>query len=325
MVPGPDTDWLRPLGSTGLTVSAVCLGGAPLGSMPQNFGHEVAEADAVELVRSVLDGPVTFIDTANGYSDGNSERRIGAAVAAHGGLPPGVVIATKVDPRDGDFSGARVRQSVRESRQRLGLAELPLVYLHDPELFAWETMTGPGGAVEALSALRADGEVGAIGLAGGHTPTVSRYLDLGVFDVVLVHNRWTLVDRGAEPVIGFAADHGIGVVNAAVYGGGILARQQDDGRRDYAYRPAAAETLSAVASIRQLCAEFDTDIATAALQFSLRDPRIASTVVGISRRERLPAVLQSASTTLADEFWDRLDRLTPPPAAWLDRGPDPAG
>jgi len=214
-----DPGWLRPLGTTGLTVSAVCLGGGPLGSMPDNFGYDVSATDAVDLVKAALAGPIRFLDTANGYSGGQSERRIGAGIAAFGGLPAGFVVATKVDACDGDYSGERVRMSVQESRQRLGLDHLPLVHLHDPEFHRWEDMTAPGGAVDALMALKESGSIGSIGLAGGHVPTMARYLELGVFDVLLVHNRWTLVDHSAAQLIEQAVERGVAVVNAAVYGG----------------------------------------------------------------------------------------------------------
>ncbi|MGO4276868.1 aldo/keto reductase, partial [Paenibacillus sp. TAF58] len=87
----------RPLGATGLDVCEVTVGGAPLGSMPENFGYEVAESDAVELVGAILDSEIRSIDTANGYSDGRSEMRIGRGVAEYGGLPDDVLITTKVD------------------------------------------------------------------------------------------------------------------------------------------------------------------------------------------------------------------------------------
>lgn len=322
MLAPADLRWMRPLGATGLTVSAVGLGGGPLGSMPENFGYEVAAHDAVALVREALRGPVRFIDTANGYSGGESERRIRAGIEAFGGLPGDVVVATKVDPRDGDYSGDRVRTSVEESRERLGLADLPLVHLHDPEFQPWEVMTAPGGAVEALVALKQSGAIGSIGLAGGHAPTMARYLALGVFDVVLVHNRWTLVDRSAGDLIEQAVDQGVGVVNAAVYGGGILARQHDDGNRSYGYRPAPPETLRAIEAMRRICARHGTDLATAALQHSLRDDRIASTVVGVSKRERLAAVVSSAAADLPEQFWAEVAAVVPPPATWLDHRPD---
>ena len=73
--------WLRPAGSTGLTVSALGLGGAPLSSMPEVLGYEVPKDRAVLLVEAVLASPVTVIDTSNNYNDGESERRIGRSAA----------------------------------------------------------------------------------------------------------------------------------------------------------------------------------------------------------------------------------------------------
>ena len=140
-------------------------------------------------------------------------------------MPEGVVIATKVDPSGRDYSADRVRASVAESRERLGIDQLPLVHLHDPESFDFAEMSAPGGPVEALVQLRDAGEVGAIGLAGGRVQEIAKYLDLGVFDVLLVHNRWTLVDRSAGPLLDEAVRQGMGILNAAVYGGGILAFQ----------------------------------------------------------------------------------------------------
>ena len=314
--------WMRPLGSTGLMVSAVCAGGAPLGSMPDNFGYEVATDDAVALVRQILDSPLRTLDTANGYSDGESERRIGAGIADFGGLPDDFVVVTKVDARDGDFSGPRVVASVEESKQRLGLSELPLVHLHDPEHFPFEVVTEKGGAVDALVDLKESGQVGAIGLAGGPVQEMARYLELGVFDVLLVHNRWTLVDRSAGDLIEQALDRGMAVINAAVYGGGMLARQRDDSTPRYGYRPAHPDTVRAVTAMRQVCARHDTDLATAALQFSLRDERIATTVVGFSKPERLTQIMRSLATALPEDFWHELAELVPAPQAWLDHEGD---
>lgn len=316
---------MRPLGSTGLTVSAVCAGGGPLGSMPGLFGYDVAAEQAVETVLAVLDSEIRFLDTSNGYSDGESERRIGTALAAyrerHGRLPADVVVATKVDPRDGDYSADRVRRSVDESRERLGLDTLPLVHLHDPENFPFEEMSAPGGAVEALVALREAGDVGAIGLAGGPVPEMRRYLDLGVFDVLLVHNRWTLVDRSAGSLLAAAAERGMGVLNAAVYGGGILAQQEPSDRpsaRKYGYRPARPETMAAVEALRALCDRYGTTLGAAALQFSLRDPHVASTIVGVSRPERVAETLDACRTPLPDDFWAEAETHVPPAQAWLD-------
>lgn len=310
-------DWMRPLGATGLRVSAVCAGGAPLGSMPENFGHELAYADGVAMMRAILDSPVRWVDTSNGYSDGESERRIGVAISEHGGLPQDFLVATKVDADGDDYSGDRVRASVAESRDRLGLEQLPLVYLHDPEFHDFEELSGPGGAVTTLMAMRDAGEVGHVGLAGGNVHEMSRYLALGGFEVLLVHNRWTLVDHSAAELIDQAEQQGVAVVNAAIYGGGILANPSG-GSQNYGYRPAGPETLKAIAAMEQSCHEAGTDLATAALQASVADPRITATVVGMSKPSRLTKIVQSLSTELPPGLLEHLAELLPERRHWLD-------
>ncbi|ROQ41535.1 D-threo-aldose 1-dehydrogenase [Frondihabitans sp. PhB188] len=310
-------DWTRTLGSTGLTTTAVTIGGGPLGSQPLLFGYDTPEAQAVELVEAVLDSPIRSIDTSNQYSGGDSETRIGLGLAAHGGLPDDFLVVTKVDSIDGDYSGERVRASVAESKARLGLDTLPLVHLHDPENQAFEFMSAPGGAVETLVALRDEGEIGHIGLAGGPSGEMRRYIDLGVFEAILVHNRYTIVDRSAAALLQHCADAGLGIINAAVYGGGILAAPRS-GNTNYGYRPAAPETLAAVAALADLCDEYETDLGTAALQWSLRDPLVNTTVVGISKPARLDGLLASSAAELPDAFWERAEELTPPARVFLD-------
>ena len=309
--------WMRPLGRTGLQVSAICAGGSPLGSMAKLYGREVGADEGVATVRAVLGSPIRFIDTSNGYSDGESERRIGAAIAASGGVPDGFLVGTKVDALGRDYSGDRVRASVAESRRRLGIDHLPLVHLHDPESFDFDEITAPGGAVDALVALKESGQVGAIGLAGGRVQEIARYLALGVFDVLLVHNRWTLLDRSAGALIAEAHARGMGILNAAVYGGGILA-SHGDGPMTYGYRPAPPETLGAITAMREVCVAHRTDLATAALQFSLRDSRFSSTVVGMSRPGRVADTVAAASRQVPDALWADLETLLPPEHVWLD-------
>ncbi|WNB86641.1 aldo/keto reductase [Cellulomonas sp. ATA003] len=313
--PGSPT-WTRPLGATGLSVTAVTLGGSPLGSIPRLYGRDVPTDEGVATVRAVLDSPIRALDTSNGYGDGESERRFGAAFAQAGGVPDDVVVMTKVDPRDRDYSADRVRASVDESRERLGMDHLPLVHLHDPENFDFAELTAPGGAVDALVALKESGVIGAIGLAGGRVQEIARYLALGVWDVLLVHNRWTLLDRSAADLLDEAVGRGMGILNAAVYGGGILAAPGSS--TTYGYRQAPPEVLDAVAAMQRACAEHGTDLRTAALQFSLRDDRFASTIVGMSRPDRVQATVDAASAALPEAIWDELEALLPPQRVWLD-------
>lgn len=322
--PAPGSaDWLRPLGTTGLTVSAVAAGGGPLGGMPELFGYDTPEGQAVDLVLDLVASPITVLDTANGYSDGRSESRIGTALARAGDAAAGLLVATKVDARDGDYAGRRVRESVAESRARLGMDTLPLVYLHDPEFFPDAGFEAPGGAIEALVDLRDAGVIGHLGIAAGHIPTIDRLLDTGVFEVLLTHSRATLLDRSADPLIDRARSEGLGVANAAVLGGGLLASRA--AKPLYGFRPARTEVLAAAAALHDLADEYGVALADAAVQRSLRDERIDTTVVGFSKPERIPQLLDALRTPVPEEFWHRADALLPDPSLWLDAEPRPPG
>src|SRR5215217_7838140 len=98
---------LVPFGPTGLRVTPLCVGCAPLGDMPEAFAYSVSEESALATLRAAFGGPINFIDTAAAYGDGESERRIGLALRELGGLPEGYVLGTKADRdmKTGDFSG----------------------------------------------------------------------------------------------------------------------------------------------------------------------------------------------------------------------------
>lgn len=310
----------RPLGSTGLEVTPLGVGTSPLASMPRLYGYGVSEERAVATVRAVLASPINFLDTSNGYGDdGAAERRVGIAIRAAGGLPPTVVLATKVDPdpRTRDFSGARVRTSFEESMERLGLERVPLLYLHDPERISVAEGLAPGGPVEALVGLRRSGLVDHLGVAGGSVPVLRCYVDTGEFEVLLCHSRYTLLDRSSAALFEAARGRGMGVVNAAPYGGGMLARGPGM-QTMYAYGPRDARVALAAAAMQRACVRSGIPLAAAALQFSMRCEAIDSTLVGISSPERVVQTLELASLEIPGTLWDELEAMTPPPELWLD-------
>jgi D-threo-aldose 1-dehydrogenase len=313
----PDALALRPLGRTGLQVTALCVGGSPLGNMSALYGYEVSTERALRTLRAVLAGPINFLDTSNNYGDGESERRIGAALREAGGLPDGFVLATKVDrAASGDFSGARVRRSLQESLDRLGLERLALVYLHDPEHISFEDGVAPGGPVQALVDLQREGLIDHLGVAGGPIDLMRRYIRTGAFEVVITHNRYTLVDRSAEPLLDEARELDVAVVNAAPFGGGVLAKGPA-AVRDYAYGPAHPDVMARIEAMDAACARYDVPLAAAALQFSLREARVASTIVGISAPERVEETVDLARWPIPAGLWDELLALVPARGLWL--------
>lgn len=308
------------LGTTGLPVGPLCIGTSPLASMAGLYGYEVGAERAVATVEAVLDSDIGFLDTSNGYGeDGSAERRIGAALARRRGLPSNVLLATKVDPdpETGDFSGARVRRSFEESLDRLGVDRVELLHLHDPERMAFADAVAPGGPVEALAALRDEGLVGHLGVAGGPVDVLRDYLGIGVFEVVLSHNRYTLLDRSAAGLFTEAHAAGIGVLNAAPYGGGMLARGPES-RSSYAYGTRDPRLADAARAMRAACQRAGVPLAAAALQFSIRAPFVDSTVVGVSTPGRVAETVALAEHDIPEELWAELDALTPSSGLWLD-------
>src|SRR3954451_17440433 len=192
---------LRTLGRTGLEVTPLCVGSAPLGNTPLPYEQHVALEDALATVRRVFEGPLNFLDTSNNYGD--AERRIGTVIKERGGLPDGFVLEIKVD-RDmdtGDFSGDRVKRSAEESLKRLGLDRLGLVHLHDPEHISFEEGVARGGPLEALQRLKEEGVVAHVGVAGGPIELMRQYIRTSKFNVLLPHNRFTLLKGCREPLL----------------------------------------------------------------------------------------------------------------------------
>lgn len=288
----------------------VTIGTSGLGKRP---GADRSLADAL------LASPFRQLDTGNNYAQGRSESLLGEAIAAVGGLPRNKVIFSKADqdPSTGVFDGDRVLRSFDETMARLGLETLPLYHLHDPYTITVSEGMARGGAVEALLRLRNEGRVGAIGIAAGRHALVEEYIRTDAFDVVLSHNRWTLVDRTAETILRLATERGMTVFNAAPFGGGILAGSTFRGD-SYAYAPASAKFLAHLERVRALCANRGVSIAGAALAFSFREPRIHSTVVGIYSQARLAELPALVATDISEGFWEALDALGEPPASPAD-------
>ena len=309
----------KALGPTGIEVTRLCAGAAAWSPLDHpHGGSDPAESAALAdaLFRSTV---VRYLDTSNNYGDGESERRIGNAIRAAGGIPPGFVVQTKAD-RDmatGDFSGPRMRASIGESLERLGLAHLPIVFLHDPENTTWERAMADDGPVAALVAARDEGLIGHLGLSGGPVALLTRFLETGHFEAVITHNRHTLVDRTADPLLDLAAARGLGVLNAAPYGGGMLTRWPVE-RTRYAYGEAPAALVAAANEMGRLCAEAGVPFAAAALQFSTRDPRITTTVVGAHTAEHVEQFVADSRTEIPASVFEELEALVPSADVWRD-------
>lgn len=217
------------------------------------------------------------------------------------------------DAATGRFDRDRVLQSFDETVARLGVDTLPLLHLHDPYAVSFDDALGAGGAVSGLVELRDAGRVGAIGIAAGPVPLMARYVETGQFDAVLIHNRFTLVDRSAAPVFAEAKARGMTVFNAAPFGSGLLVTGPRQGAV-YGYRPAAPELLAWTERLVRVCEAHRVSLAAAALHFSMRSDFVDSTIVGVSSTGRRVQLDELAATVIPDSLWADIDALGPAPS-----------
>ena len=308
----------RALGHTGLFVTPVSAGSGTWKTFEQ--GRDVPVRDSLELASALFSSSlVGCLDTSNNYGLGESERRIGLALAANGGVPEGFLLQTKAD-RDmttGDFSGARMRQSLEESLTRLGLDSLPMVYLHDPENTTWDASMADDGPVAALVAARSEGLIGHLGISGGPVDMLARYVETGLFEALITHNRYTLVDRTADALLTLASSLGLGVFNASPYGGGLLTSWPVEPGW-YAYDQAPAALMASADEIGAICAEFGVSLAAAALHWSVRDARITSTIVGMRTVSDLRATEQLLAVDIPSGLWDAIAEVPLDESTWQD-------
>jgi len=296
------------LGKTGIEVTNICFGTSSLGDMPGTYGYAVDEERARATIRAIFDGPVNFLDTSRNYGMGRSEARVGQVIRERGGLPEGFVISTKLD-RDMEtlrFDAGRARRSLEESLEALHLDHIQLLHLHDPEHAAdLDEITRKGGAIDELFKMKEEGLADAVGLAAGRIDIMMPILKDWPFDALISHNRYMLTNRNAEPMLELARERGIAFLNAAPYAGGVLAKGTAEHPR-YVYQEGKEAFLAPVRRIEAICAQHGIPPGAAALQFSLREPRITSTICGVSKPERVAQTLEWASVPIPEAAWNEL-------------------
>ena len=300
-----------PLGRTRLNVSRVCFGTSALGDMPDTYGYGVEAKQAKDTVRAIFTGPTNFLDTSRNYGFGRSEQRIGDIIREGGGLPKGFILSTKLDRNSGTnrFNASQARRSLEESLKALSLDRVHLLHMHDPEHAAsLQEVAGPEGALSELFKFRDEGLAEAVGLAAGPVDIMMPILRDWEFDALITHNRFTLVNRNAEPMIAYAHSRGIAVLNAAPYASGVLAKGSSSYPR-YVYQKAAEEMLVPIRRVEAICSKHKIPPGAAALQFSMRDARITSTICGISRPERVSQTIEWATWPITEEAWEELMSL----------------
>ena len=296
---------------TGLEITELSFGTSSLGSMPDTYGYEVSENRAQKTLNRFFQGPVNMLDTSRNYAMGEREKRIGKAIKENGGWPNGFLLSTKLD-RNMDtlvLDKNRVRESLEESLKTLNVDSVDILFLHDPEYAKDITdITKKDGAMDELFKIKNEGLAKAAGVAMGKVDIMFPLLKNWDFDVIINHNRYTLLNREANEMYDYASSKNIAIFNAAPYAGGVLAKGPDNFKK-ITYQDATEEKLAPAREFEKVCKKHNVELGAAALQFSLRDNRITSTICGVTSVESIEKNLTWANTNIPEEFWNEVLKL----------------
>ncbi|NGP44899.1 aldo/keto reductase [Bacillaceae bacterium SIJ1] len=258
------------LGKTGITVSKLGLGGAPIGG---DFS-DITDPKAIEVIHAALDLGVNFFDTAPLYGRGESERRFGIALK---GRRENIVLATKAVMRGDSYSYDNTIQCVEESLQRLQTDYIDLIQLHEAECTTYEEAME--GTMAAFLKLKEQGKVRAIGVNAGQTELLIPYIKSGKIDTIQTFSKYMLIDHTAkDELIPLAKKMNVGVINGSPLGMGVLA----DAPAPFLLKNTAllAEAEKRKEQISFLRKTEPKGLIEPAMRFSLSHPNIAVTLTG---------------------------------------------
>lgn len=318
----------RPLGGTGIAVTPASFGASGIGNLHKAISTEQSE----QVLSAAWQAGIRYFDTAPRYGHGLSERRLGDFLRSK--PRDAYVISTKVgrlltplrgrkntdygfvDPlpfeQEYDYSYDGVMRSFEDSLQRLGLDRVDIVYMHDigrdchgeanAEL---QTIAFQGG-LRALSQLRSEGLVGAIGLGVNEVQVCLDALDYAELDCFLLAGRYTLLDHSASrPLIESCRTRGASLILGGVFNSGILATGPVP-RALFNYAPAPDWVLARATQLQEICGEFGLGLSTAAIQFALASGVVSSVLLGVSSERNLSRNLDAFKIQIPTEFWDAM-------------------
>jgi aryl-alcohol dehydrogenase-like predicted oxidoreductase len=300
---------IHPLGKsiisgTDIAVTAISMGGAGLGGI---FG-EVSEADGVAAVEKALELGINWVDTSPYYFE--SERRIGLAL--RGVSRKSYHLSTKIGTHPNwylDYSAEATKWSVQNSLKTLGVDYLDICLIHDPQPGHLEQALGSHGALEALVKLKRQGIIRAIGIGVQSHELIRRAIDTGEMDMVLTVNDYTLLSQTVlEGVCNYAEPCGISVVNGAALAMGLLSGRDPLSIGTPRWSPPKNE-VNAALRVFEWCRLRNVPILGLALQFSLRQPSLASTLIGASSAKEVEECWKAVNSPISEEIWKELNGL----------------
>lgn len=264
----------REIGRTGMKVSALSFGASSLGSV----FRDTKESEAIAAVHTAVEMGMNFIDVSPYYGHYKAETVLGKALRE---IPSDrYYLSTKVGRygKDGvntwDYSGRRATESVYESMERLGVDYIDLINVHDIEFADLHQVVEE--TLPALVELREKGVVGHVGITDLQLENLQWVVDHaapGTVESILNFCHFTLNDDKLLDFLDYFEERGIGVINASPLSMGLLSQ-----RGVPAWHPAPASLVEACRRAVEHCSAKGYPIEKLAMQFSVSEPRIATTL-----------------------------------------------
>jgi D-threo-aldose 1-dehydrogenase len=317
----------RRIGRTAVEVTVLGLGTATLGGRRV----PVSRAEAEAIVRAAWEAGVRYVDTAPFYGSGQAERAVGDAL--RGEKRDDWVLSSKVGrllrPRSDlvsgpenfyplpfaavfDYSYDGVMRSCEDSLQRLGLARIDILYVHDIGAMTHGAEAHPRlmrelreGGYRALEELRRTGVVRAIGIGVNEREVLLEALAWGDWDAFLLAGRYTLLEQmPLDDLLPQCLERGVSIIVGGPLNSGILA-----GRETWNYQPAPPEIIARAAAIRTVCERHGVPLGAAALQFPLAHKAVAAVIPGPRNVAEFAENLQLLRQPIPPELWADLRAL----------------
>jgi aryl-alcohol dehydrogenase-like predicted oxidoreductase len=296
------------LGGTGVEVTELGVGGY-IGALTDDNASDAKRQDAaIAAVNRAIELGVRYFDTSPAY--GTAERYLGAALSTLAAdVRAQLTVSTKVGThpdRPNAYGADDVRWCYETSRELLG--PIDVIFVHDPvEDVHVDEILQKGGAFDALEQIKAAGELRGFGLGVRTHRFLLRVIHSGRTDVILPSYDFHPIRQSLTPVLHRAAAAGVAVVNGSPYQAGLLAGIDLD--EAATRRPPDDADLARARVIVSWCQDRGIDVGALAVQFSLREEKVAATLVGPRTVEEVESGLRHATQTLPEQVWSELDEL----------------
>lgn len=292
----------RPLGNTGMNVSVLGFGSAPLGGSYGAF----EQSEGIRAVHTALDSGINLIDVSPYYGVTRAETVLGMALAT---IPRDrYVLCTKVgryDLNHFDFSAECVTASIDESLARLQVDYVDIVLCHDIEFGSLEQIVNE--TLPALEKIKAQGKARFIGVSGLPLKIFTYVLERAPLDVILSYCHYCLNDDSLAGLVPMLQAKQVGIMNAAATGMGLLTNSGPA-----AWHPASDEIKRTCAQAAAYCREHGVNIVQLAVQFAIANPALATTFVGSAKPSEVSENIRWAEQPLDQELYVAVEKILAP-------------